>query len=251
MKILVIALLLTIFSNGAVDGQDRQPSWVQSAVLLSPFVQDASGKTKVDRARRKVSCFDLVKLERGCGGVSVDFGTRVGVNRNLFKINGGKADQTRMVRIGKYEWTDRFTIPYIEPWPVLAEGERRQITVNASGGDGSDGGPGFPGIAAMNGDGSITPTVVQLPQSPPAKSTPKDYASADITEQVSSRVVKKDGTSRLSGYTPLVKVIKGNIYTVRVIDGVRDYYVLIRVDDVVSGDRVLISFIKFNPNPIP
>ncbi|MBK9154822.1 MAG: hypothetical protein IPM25_11500 [Chloracidobacterium sp.] len=251
MKNTISALVLLSLSAICVLGQtDRLPPGVHTLELLSPFVQDSTGRTiGTNPERRGRSCLDLVNLRLGCSReVTVDFGTRMGVNINLFKLNGGKVDRSRMVRIGAYDWTDKFIVPYIEPWSELAPGETRHVAFNVSGGDGPDGKPGLPGVAGMNGDGTYTPTVI--PPAPIVRSSSKpkrkDYGTADVTEQVSSKIVAKNGKERKDGYTPLVLAKKGHMYAVHVVDGNRDYYVLIRVDDIEEGERIKISFMKLD-----
>jgi hypothetical protein len=155
-----------------------------------------------------------------------------------------------MVEIGKYTWTDKFTVPYVEPWSALSPGERRAITVNASGGSGAPGAPGRrgeDGIAGMNGDGTYTP----MPRRPPIETIPppvrtggKSYATANVKEQVSSTVKGADGKIRNDAYSPMVEVKKDYMYVVHVVDETHDYYVLIHVDDVVRGERIVLSFVK-------
>ena len=233
----VISLLCIV---GVIGQKTTLPPGVESVELQSPFVHDANGKVVQVLSPGSRTCLNLVTLKLGCIGVTVDFGTRIGVNRDLFKINGSR---TRIVRVGRYAWTDKFTVPFVEPWPPLAPGEQRHISVNASGTEvaKSDAGrPSSPGIVAMNGDGTYTPIAAQR------KSKGKTYATADVTEQVSSKVVGKDGKIRNDGYTPLMAVMKDQMYAVHVVDADRDFYVLIRVDDVVTGDRIKISFFKLD-----
>jgi hypothetical protein len=255
MKPVFYAFLVGVLFASGISAQDRTLPGLRSIELLSPFVNDSTGKTiGLDQTRYARSCLDLVTLDHGCDReVSLDFGTQIGINRDLFKVNGGKVDRTRMVLIGKYQWTDNFVVPFIEPWSALAPGERRHLAFNASGGDGADGSPGLPGIAGMNGDGTYTLTAIPVPapRQIPTREKRKDYATADLTEQVSSKVVGRDGVSRPDVYTPLMTVKEDHIYAVRLIDESRDYYVLIRVDEVVSGDRIKISLLKLDLTVIP
>lgn len=238
MKNVIAAVVISLLcAAGAIGQKPTLPPGVRSVELLSPFLLDANDKAKWDPSRHESSCLNLITLALGCNRFpAIDFGTRIGVNRDLFKINGGR---TRMVRVGKYGWNDKFTVPFVEPWPPLAPGEQRHITVNASGtsvADDTAGRPGSRGVASMNGDGTYTRIE--------RRSAGKTYATADVTKQVSSKVVGKDGKVRNDGYTPLTVAMKGHMYAVHVMDADRDFYVLIHVDEVVTGDRIKISFFK-------
>ena len=171
------------------------------------------------------------------------------MNWDLFQINGGYVDRTRMVEIGKYNWTDKFTVPYVEPWPALSPGEKRAITVNASGGSGAAGAPGKrgeDGVAGMNGDGTYTPVPrtksVDIPST--VRTGSKSYATANVKEQVSSTVKGVDGKIRNDAYSPVVEAKKDHMYVVHVVDQTHDYYVLIHVDNLVRGERIALSFVK-------
>lgn len=251
MKRIIYAGIISLIASSGIFGQaPKLPPGVQSVELVSAFVYDAKDKAKWDQSRYPLMCLDLVTFKHGCGiGVTVDYGTRIGVNRDLFKINGGAVSRTRMVQIGKYAWTDKFTVPYVEPWAPLAPGERRHVTMNASGGSGAAGETGMPGsagIGGMNGDGTFSATPAVVKTNAAARTGGKSYATASVTEQVSSKVVGKDGKERSDPYTPLTQIKKDHMYAVRVVNETRDYYVLIRVDEVVTGDRIKISFVKLD-----
>jgi hypothetical protein len=213
--------------------------------LITPWIIVPGQKSTFSRERHLKSCLDFESLSYDCGRYpAVDYGTRVGVNWDLFQIHGGAIDRTRMVEIGKYDWTDKFTVPEVEPWPALGPGERRAITVNASGTRVSSGTGDRKvnnAIASINGDGTYTP--IPRSKSDP-KASGKTYATANVKEQVSSTVKDANGTVRSDNYSPLVEAKKGYMYVVHAIDGRQDYYVLIHVDDLVHGESIKLSFIK-------
>ena len=78
----------------------------------------------------------------------------------------------------------------------------------------------------------------------PKKVRRKDYANVDVKEQVTSAVTAPNGTVRSDPYTPIVEVKKGHMYVVRVVDDSRDFYVIVRVDDLERGERVILSYFK-------
>jgi hypothetical protein len=174
------------------------------------------------------STFDMLSLSNGCrSALCIYYGDRAGDNWDMFHIGGGAVDRTRMVPIGEYKWTDDFTAPRVEPWAALAPGEVRIITVNTSGADGRDGADGGSGV-------------VQAPRSPKNE----DYAHATLDRQVGSSVKAVDGTIRKDPYSPVVEAKLGNMYIVRVIDITHDYYLLLRVDELKRGERVVLSYKK-------
>jgi len=131
-----------------------------SIELQTPWIIDGR-KTTFSRERRLKSCFDFESLSYDCGrNPGLSYGDRVGLNWDLFQIHGGMIDRTRMVEIGKYDWTDKFTVRYVEPWPALAPGEKRAITINASGASvpwAAANKKGSDAVAEMNGNGTYAP----------------------------------------------------------------------------------------------
>ena len=127
-----------------------------------------------------------------------------------------------MIKIGKHELTDSFEVPQITPWRVLEPGEKRRISVNVSGADGEHG---------KNADGT------------PASDRPvrEGFADKPVSKQVSSAIIRPDGTEVPDDYTPYMQIRKGHLYAVRVFDGANEFYILVRVDDLVSGEKAVIS----------
>jgi len=252
MRKSTLALLTVILGWFGVHAQkDTERTFKPDTVeLITPWVHD--GRIPTFSAERGLkSCFDFVSLSYSCArDPNVSYGDRVGVNWDLFQINGGHIDRTRMVDVGKYDWTDQFVVPEVEPWPELLPGEKRSITVNASGGNGSAGAPGRPGasgVAGMNGDGTYTPMprpqTVKAPDQP-RLTTGKSYATANVKEQVTSTVKSANGKVRSDPYTPVVEVKKDHMYVVHVVEETHDFYVLIHVDEIDRGERVKFSYIK-------
>jgi hypothetical protein len=183
--------------------------------------------------------FDLVNLTNGClSKHCLNYGDRVGDHWDIFSVTDGAGSRTRMVRIGKYEWTDNFTVPYVEPWPALAPGETRTIMVNTSGGDGADGADGADAgtraVAQMNGGAMYAGQSVKNP----------DYAHASLDRQVGSVVKTADGKTRKDPYSPVVEVKNESMYVVHVVDETRDYYLLVRIDELKRGERIVLSYKK-------
>jgi hypothetical protein len=219
---------------------------VKTVVLQSPWIRIGE-KSIHDPELRKRSCFDLILLEQTCGGQqTLSYGNRFGVNWDIFTISGGPESQTRMIDIGEYSWTDQLSLPEIEPWSRLRPGEKRAITINTSGADGRHGAKGADGRPGMNSDGTYS-TVPVSDHRGPEKESPRNegLATKPITQQVSSTITMNGKVVRGDKYTPFNAVKKGHLYLARVVDPNNDYYLLIRVDDVVQGTKVTMSFLKF------
>jgi len=249
MHKLIFALLLslTCLSGSSLAQEKLMAPPLKSITLFSPF--DPGGRNAVFRPELYAkSCLNLLTLEYGCGSSpTIDFGTRIGVNINLFKVAGGKNDQTRMVLVGDHKWTDDFVLPVVEPWAPLAPDEKRSIVMNASGGTGTPGGngrngsPGVGAVAGMNGDGTLT----TFPSSDTVSGS-KNYASAPVTLQVSTTVKNQKGMVKNSEYSPIVEARKGGFYMIRVLEGPHDFYVVLRVDELVAGKAITLSYFKLD-----
>ena len=248
-------LLLVILAFGSIFSQKKAEQTIhpQTIELITPWIFSGPTPT-ISEERRVKSCFDFASLTHDCSTEpAVRYGDRIGVNWDLFHVDGGKVGRTRMVDIGEFTWTDKFTVPNVEPWSALAPGETRTISINASGGNGAAGAPGRrgeDGVAGMNGDGTYT--AVPRPRQPdtvpqPVRTGSKNYAMADVREQVSSSVKGTNGKVRKDPYSPVVEVKKDHMYVVRVVDETRDFYVLLHVDELVRGERVVLSFVKIEP----
>ena len=252
MRKLLVFLTISLLGCLSVAAQEPKSAVFKpdTIELITPWIIEGN-RAKPSPERRLRSCFNFILMAHGCGSVpQVAYGDRIGNNWDVFHIAGGKVDRTRMVEIGKFDWTDKFTVPYIEPWTPLLPGERRNIYINASGGNGAPGlrgSNGADGVVGMNGDGTFTTIPRQTGRKASTRSTlpaGKSYATANIKEQVSSTVKDLNGNVRMDPYSPMVEVKKGYMYVVRVFDEMRDFYVLIHVDDLVRGERVMLSYWK-------
>ena len=212
--------------------------------LLSPW-DHSDGKTVYVRSRYHRNCLDLLRLIQRCEAKELlHYGNRSGVNWDIFSVSGGRDSQSRMIDLGEHNWGDRFTIPEVEPWPALNEGETRTIIVNTSGADGKDGAPGKNGA---NADGTLS---VESPRPTASPKRPKqtiDYGRAPLSVQVSSTITVKGKAPVASSYNPLTEAKKGHIYLIRVVNREHDYYILLRVDDLVRGEKAGISYFRLPP----
>ncbi len=183
-------------------------------------VVDHSTEPPSSRYRQNVGCIDLVKLAAKCGtAIGLVYGERFGERWDILQVVGS---QTRMIKVGSYQLNDAFDIPQIEPWAKLQPGEQRSLYFDGSGSDGEHG---------LNADG----TKQDLP--------PVRVGGADkpFNDQVSSKITRADGTVVDDDYKPWFEIEQGYVYAVRVFDEKNDQYLLLRIDELDRGERVVIS----------
>lgn len=195
--------------------------------LLTPWIQ-IDGKIRRNVAINDRNCVSLITLEQKClGGPMIDYGSRLGVNWDIFQLSSFTA-QSRMIDLGQHSWDETIGIPSIEPWPELKPGENRNVTFNTSGA---------------------------------GRGQPIDYGKASLTTQVSSTVTQTGTASgglvrtgkvvKADTYTPVIEAKKNHVYLVHILDKKWNYYLLFRVDDLVRGEKAVLSFkrVPFNPDP--
>ncbi|HTH38404.1 MAG TPA: hypothetical protein VL572_10570 [Pyrinomonadaceae bacterium] len=206
--------------------------------LISPWIIKNGRSRGTDPQRRPRSCFDLIRLDLGCWGPQpLGYGNRIGDNWDIFATDGGGRDsRTRMIEVGKYGWKDKFSIPEVEPWSELKPGEQRHIMINVSGRDGAPG---------RNADGSYATASGQRPTKKAKQSVA--YADSPLSRQVTSNITMSGKSVRGDGYSPYNEVKPGYMYLVHVVNLRDDHYVLIKVEELVRGDRVVLSYFKFGP----
>ena len=208
----IASTLFLTFASSLVCGQRSltAASELTQIELMSPWEWKDS-KTVPNAVLHAKSCFDLLALERRCGGAeAISYGNRFGDNWDILSLELGKDSQSRMVDLGNKAWSDTFDVPWIRPWAKLREGEQRHITVNTSGGN-----AGAPG-----------------------------YGARPVAEQVSSKVKTEADSERPDNYTPFLEAKKGHMYAVRVVNAANDFYLLFHVDDIERGTMATISFKK-------
>ncbi len=69
-----------------------------------------------------------------------------------------------------------------------------------------------------------------------------DKASARPSNQVNSQIIGKNGKRRADRYSPVLEAKKGYLYVIRLKDDKTDQYVLLRVNDLKRGEKVVISY---------
>ena len=74
-------------------------------------------------------------------------------------------------------------------------------------------------------------------------------ASGTVDRQVTTAVKTSEGLIP-SAYNPYIEIKKGHIYAIRVVNGLNDFYILIRIDDLIRGTKASISYKKFEKKSI-
>ena len=232
MPRIIFGICLFVLCGISVAGQADHPAkdpGIQTIELYSPWVIKDSRTVGWDPELRKKRCLNFVLLDQTCwAGMSISYGDRIGDNWDIFDFSAGPMSQSRMVNIGRHDWTDEFTLSPIEPLPKLAPGETRAITIALYG---SDGKPG------MNGDGTYPKVFIR-----------EGNGNKPLDQQVHATITMSGKPVRSDGYVPLSEAKKGDMYLLRVIDPKHDFYVLMRVDDLVRGTKVTLSYWKWDPS---
>ncbi len=248
MRSILAALIATLtFSASGFSQSSPGPKLFDGAAdLISHvvlFPRPQKGKPAYITAENYAKFrFDLLTFKNGCTSFHcISYGARLGKNWDIFTIGSGQVNRTRMVSIGKRNWSDQIMIPYVEPWAALAPGERRTVTFDTSGGSGLPGSNGPNGINGTNADGSTVAVLEGESTSFPTIPT-ADKSNAQLSGQVSSQVVGKDGKRRADRYTPVIEVKEGHMYVARLKDDKIDQFVVIRVDELKRGEKVVISY---------
>src|SRR5689334_20398572 len=102
----VLILIVLLMAVAGCFAQNARPLPEIKRIELYNSVDISGPKPVFNRDLYQKACLNLITLEHGCGSFStIHFGTQIGVNVNIFQVNGGRENRTRMIRIGKFDWT--------------------------------------------------------------------------------------------------------------------------------------------------
>ena len=232
--LLVLLIGLSLSTHAQTAGTQGAPeSEVQSVTLYGPLARAH------DFSRASFS-FRTGELARdgdmGYGSLYIS------KERDWFHVSTAKGVRTAFRDLGAHDWADSFSVPVVEPFPVLKEGERRHITIDASGKDGEDGAPGAQGADGEDGKpgvdgGGVTRT--------PFPITGAARGPESLSEPRPQRRPKHDGVPKVDPV--FVRAVPGHMYVIRVVDGSEDFYVLFRVESLVRGDNCTITWKRVPP----
>jgi hypothetical protein len=231
LTVILVACIALGFQT-AVAQQDSAPARV---TLYAPL------KYQHDQSRAFV---DLQRQSLGSHG-DLGYGSLY-VREEFDWLQSSSAQGNRSVIkvLGPLSWTSDFKIPVVEPLRKLKPGEQRMIAIDASGADGKDGASTWPGRldSAERASSGVLPDRNFDPRGGNefAPTTPISIEPRRPSQP------KHDGTLRVD---PLfVRAIPGHIYVIHVVDDLRDFYALFRVEALQRGDQCTISW-KSIPEP--
>lgn len=211
-------------------------SWLAESrpvALTSPQPRVTLYSINKHRGQQRNFCinFQSVVVGRSPRPCDLRYGSLyVGNDLDWFESSGAQGNRSVIKDLGLKNWDQSFRVPVVEPLPKLKPGEQRNITIDSSGADGADGTPGAPG--ARGQDGADADGVVR------SRST-DDRERAIVARDAPSRP-KNDGTPRVDPM--FVKAVVGHMYVIHVVDDVRDFYALFRVEALERGDNCTISW---------
>lgn len=238
-KLWVLTLFLALVP---VVGVRAQSTGLSEVTLHAPrkegrsFVSFQTGNTTAANATARYGRWDL------------GYGTlRVNEDFDWFQVSTAAGSRTAIRDLGAHDWNDAFTVPVVEPFPVLKEGEQRRVVVNA---DGADGRPGRsagskPGPESSGEESLMTSSISRVYISSPSVDAPGGPSyNLPVAPPAPKRTVasgpRRDGVPRVDPI--FAKAVVGHVYAVHVVDGGEDFYVLFRVESLERGDNCKISW---------
>ncbi len=243
--VLSLALLIGLSLSARAQRPQAAPeSGVKRVTLYGPLARgNDSGRANVN-------------FKTGAYGPDWDlnYGSLyVSEGRDWLQVSTMKGDRTAFRDLGAFDWSDEFTVPAVEPFPKLKEGEQRQVVVNA---DGADGKPGQPASAKgpvgpqVNGEDGLRGSPIARGYFPPSGAA--DYpggpgyverpwlSSRRPATPAATPRPRRNGVPKVDPI--FAKAIPGHMYVLRVVDDAEDFYVLFRVESLVRGDNCTITW---------
>lgn len=172
------------------------------------------------------TCINLqpVVVGRLPGPCDVRYGSLY-INDDLdwFEPSMDEGNRSVINDLGLMTWDQNITVPVVEPLPKLKPGEQRQVTIDVSGADGAD---GLPGVPARDSLGVVSTSTERRELATKVRAVPAKP--------------KHDGKPKID--PRFVKAIVGHMYVIHVVDDLRDFYALFRVEAIERGDNCTISW---------
>ncbi len=232
-------------------------------LVLAVFAPAGPSKAQDNTAQHTITLYSPLQYGHDFGRQSVDlqradyaprlrFGDvgygslRVGAEFDWLEISGAQNNRSVILDLGKYDWSDKFTVPWIEPLAKLKPGEHREVFVSSTGKDGKDGKPGF---GAGNGDG-LSPLPSGGSGTNPSACCDSSSSTGTIDRgyptEPSRRPKRPAGVQTSAN---LLRAVLDHIYVIHVVDDRRDFYALFRVESLQRGDNCTISWKMIPPPP--
>ncbi|MGH9960275.1 MAG: hypothetical protein ACREBC_24650 [Pyrinomonadaceae bacterium] len=151
------------------------------------------------------------------------------INHDLDWFETSAADGNRSIikDLGLLTWDQNIAVPVVEPLPKLKPGETRLVSIDVSGADGADGASGAPAKNGASADGVV-------------RSTSTYHKKTATVIQAAPSKPKHDGKPKIDPM--FVKVIVGHMYVIHVVDDLRDFYALFRVEAIERRDNCTVSW---------
>lgn len=207
-------------------------SWLAESrpvTLTSPQPRVTLYSINKHRGQQRNFCihFQSVVVGRSPRPCDLRYGSLyVGNDLDWFESSGAQGNRSVIKDLGPKNWDQSFRVPVVEPLPKLKPGEQRNITVDASGADRTPGAPGARGQDGADADGVV-------------RSRSTDDEQVIVVRAAPSRP-RHDGKPRVDPM--FVKAVVGHVYVIHVVDDVRDFYALFRVEALERGDNCTISW---------
>jgi len=228
----IIALVMLAYAFGSqVSGQ--QGARQDSTVTLF------SGIKHRDQGLRSCLNFPGTPTSPGC---DVRYGALYARDDlDWFESSTAEGNRSVIMDLGAHEWNAEFRVPVIEPLAKLKPGEKRHITVDTSGADGADGAGRRP--ARLGSTDDVFSRVL-----PARNDVPVEYATLPQPSKETAPASRPKRDERTKTSSLYVKAIVGHVYVIHVVDELRDFYALFRVESLQQGDRCTLS-LKLIPAP--
>lgn len=237
-KLLWFGLPPIVFA-AAVSTKPQNPPAPQTIVLYAPEYPGDMDRVSVDLQRAAyASRFNFGDVGYGL--------LRVGREVDWLEISVGSDRRSVFRDLGPHAWTDKLTVPWVEPLAKLKPGEVRQVFVSSNGapGKGAPSGKSYEGLSALPGGGAGT--------------NPDACCDTPISTGVIDRTTIREKSKRAP--TPpagvqtspnMIRANLGHMYVVHVVDDKRDFYALFRIDALQPGNNCTISWKMIPPPPQP
>jgi hypothetical protein len=201
--------------------------WVGLALALAVFAAAGPLRAQDNTAPHTITLYSPLQYNHDQSRASVyfeaaayagryswgDVGYGVGRFGNEFDwlmISSGDIDRSVIKDLGPHDWSDKVTVPWVEPLAKLKPGEHRKMFVDTSG---------------------------------------KASRVVDISELSSERPGKPKREGQVRTSPNLIKALLGHMYVLHVVDDQRDFYALFRIDSLQRGDNCTISWKLIPPPP--
>lgn len=219
---LMIALAMLLIASPAV-AQTIAPEEPMRVTLYSPEKYKLTNAPPLsDGSLRPDFSRAYFSFTSGRLSTARDWDLSYGTVGGWFVVGLGIGDDRSAIKdLGKADWNDKFQVPVVAPLPELEPGEARYITT----------GP------AKKGEGFGSIEIRRIPSADPIDDWPQSSTPNRETNTNGSNEAKRPEPAPV-----LAKILPGHMYVIHVVKAQSDFYVLVRVDSLKTGDNCTISW---------